>query len=199
MNLRATLEKILSLLVKQPNAEHQAKLKASAAKLLKAASDFQALVEFSVVENSFEYAALAGLLNDPTKKRTVNLAWANGHLKRLDLEEIKGKSLTAIGKSQFIVQVVTVNAASEIIKELSQTEENKLQDTFALLAKASPSQVEDELDKLKGVRLELFCRANSISVIKKKPTKAGKVSVDRDKTYSSVMHALTSFKERLKL
>jgi len=101
MSLRTTLEKLLSLLTKYPNAEYQAKLKTTVGKLQKAATDFQDQLELSTVENSVEYATLAGLLSDPAKKKMVNLAWANKHLKRLNLEEpdrCRKKQILATGR-----------------------------------------------------------------------------------------------------
>ena len=198
MSLRPTLERILNLISKHPNAEHQAGLKSSATKLQIAASVFQTALEQSTIQNSLAYARLAGLLNDPSKKKVATLAWANAHLNRLQLPELSTRSLTASSKANFLIAVVTADAADEIIQELSRTEEEALQDEFTRIAKLSITEAEGALEALKGDKLEAFCMANSISPARKR-AKSGKVSLDRKKTLSTVLGALAGFRERQKL
>jgi tellurite resistance protein len=199
MSLRATLEKILGLLAKNPTAEHQSSLKAFVFKLETAATAFENALAQATVENSVSYARLAGLLSDPAKKKTTTLAWANNHLRRLNAEELSGKSLTPAAKAQFLLRVLTVNGADEIISELSRTEEEKLQDEFARIAKLSKPQAEGALDEFKGEKLERFCSANGVPVIKKKTGKTGKAPLDKKKTYENILGALVGFRERQKL
>jgi len=94
-----------------------------------------------------------------------------------------------------LLLVAKSESANDLIKELSQTEEEKLQDEFARVAKLSDAQARAELDEKfdKGPKLESFCRANSIPVSKKG------ARVDRKATYMHVLNALASFRERQKL
>lgn len=196
MNLRTTLERLVNLLLKNPSAEQQSKLKTSAIKLLKAATDFEDLLTNSTVENSLEYATLAGLLNDPSKKKIASLVWANDHLKRLDLELLGGKSMSGPNKAKFLARIVKSNAATSIISELSRTPEQEFQDQFAQMATLSSEGVREALDNLKGKKLEQFADANAVMVVRKRSKSA---PVDRIKTYDSILAALHQFKERQKL
>jgi hypothetical protein len=197
MNLRTTLEAVLRLLEQHPNIESQAKLKASADKLNHALNVFKEEADLSTIQNSNDFAKLAGLLNDPTKAKVVKLPWANAHLKRLGLEELTGKSFAAPAKNLFLLRVISANGGKSIIDELTQTEEQKLQNDFARFAKLSERHVRDELDKgYKAAKLTSFCEANAVPVVPKK-TKTS--LVDRPATIRNIMAALESFRERQKL
>ena len=198
MSLRPILEKILRLLADNPSAEHQAKLKTSVNKLESAATVFHEQLELADIENSVSFAKLAGLINDPAKKKIVNKAWANSHLQRLHLEPLSAKSFSALAKTQFLVRIMKAHASDIIIRELDRSEEEKLQDEFAQLSKLPESQAGAALTDFKPSKLEAFCTANGLSAYKKR-AKSGKLLLDRKSTTQAVLAELAGFRERQRL
>jgi hypothetical protein len=162
MTLQEKLRRAGEILGGDDSLERRAELKKIVAALNKAVDGFLDSAEVELLKNNPAYSELSSLLTSPLYKSAVTVKWLREHADG-GPKITKG---TKKEKEAFALEMVRLNRAGDLVRELKETPRRRMRDLFSELADLLPDEKEVE-QRVKALKKDFrdFCQHNDVTVV----------------------------------